>query len=234
MTVAENIEQFKAKGINVLSLTAEQLNICSDKYKLPIVLNSYGLDAPKAFTVDEFMPDGGQYIAKLRNSYGSRLTHIFESKEQLNTILQQTTKEVVIQRYIPSPETEYTVGVFATEDEVRTMAFKRKLEGGYTQFIELADDDTQFQKMAECTAKNLKIKGCFNIQLRLHEGKYYIFEINPRISGTVFFRHRLGFQDVRWWLTYSSNELLLPYDRKYSKAFGIREFNEKIIMSERF
>jgi carbamoyl-phosphate synthase large subunit len=87
--------------------------------------------------------------------------------------------------------------------------------------------------MAECIAKNLNIVGCFNIQLRKNEGKYYIFEINPRISGTVFFRHGLSFQDVRWWLAHSSNELLFPYIRKYAKAVGIREFNEKIISSER-
>ena len=135
---------FKPNGITVLSLTAEQLSICSDKYTLPGVLKSYGLNAPEAFTVDEFAPDGGQYFVKLRNSSGSRLTHIFETKEQLVAIAEQTTKEIVVQRYIPSPETEYTVGVFATDKEIRTIAFRRKLEGVYTQFIELADDDSQF------------------------------------------------------------------------------------------
>ena len=231
LTIAENVELFKAKGIIVLSLTKEQINTCSDKYTLPGVLKSIGLNAPEAFTVDEFIPNNRQYIAKLRNSYGSRLAHIFETKEHLMSIIKQTTKEVVIQRYIPSPETEYTVGVFATERDVRSIAFKRKLESGYTQFIELTSN-SEFQKIAECIAKELNIIGCFNIQLRINDNKYYIFEINPRISGTVFFRHSLGFQDVRWWLAHSSNELLLPYDNKYSKAIGIREFNEKIILSE--
>jgi carbamoyl-phosphate synthase large subunit len=233
LIIARNADTFKSNGINVLSLTAEQLNICSDKYTLPSVLKSFGLNAPDSYSVDEFAPDGGQYIAKLRNSYGSRLTHIFETREQLMSIISQTKKEVVVQRYIPSPETEYTVGVFATEKEVRSIAFRRKLESGYTQFIELADNDSEFLKMAERIAENLGIIGSFNIQLRKNNGKYYIFEINPRISGTVFFRHILGFQDVRWWLAHSSNELLLPYDKKYTKAVGIREFNEKIISSER-
>jgi len=233
LTVAKNADIFKSNGINVLSLTVEQLNICSDKYKLPSVLKSFGLNAPDAYSVDEFAPDGDQYIAKLRNSYGSRLTQIFETKEQLMSIANQTTEEVVVQRYIPSPETEYTVGVFATDKEVRSIAFRRKLEDGYTQFIELADGDPEFQKMSECIAEKLKIIGSFNIQLRKNNGKYYIFEINPRISGTVYFRHILGFQDVRWWLAHSSNDLILPYERKYKTAVGIREFNEKIILSER-
>jgi carbamoylphosphate synthase large subunit len=32
----------------------------------------------------------------------------------------------------------------------------------------------------------------------VHEGKPYIFEINPRFSSTVFIRSELGFNDVAW------------------------------------
>ena len=233
VTVAENVDQFISKDIRVLSLNLEQLKTCSDKYTLPKTLTAFGLYAPESFTVDEFVPDGRQYIAKIRNSYGSRLTQIFETREQLMSTVARAAKEVVVQRYIPSPKTEYTIGVFATEREVRSIAFRRELEGGYTQLIELVTGlDAEFRRIAECVAKNLKIVGCFNIQLRENEGKYYIFEINPRISGTVYFRHQLGFQDVRWWLAHSSGESVLPYENKYTKAVGIREFNEKIIISE--
>ena len=48
----------------------------------------------------------------------------------------------------------------------------------------------------------------------------------------MYFRHQLGFQDVRWWLAHSSGETILPYENKYAKVVGIREFNEKIVVSE--
>jgi carbamoyl-phosphate synthase large subunit len=47
-------------------------------------------------------------------------------------------------------------------------------------------------------AKKLELNGSINIQLRLHEGLPYIFEINPRFSSTVFIRSELGFNDVAW------------------------------------
>ena len=51
--------------------------------------------------------------------------------------------------------------------------------------------------------------GLFNVQLRLTDDGPKLFEINPRISSTVVFRDKLGFHDLRWWISECLN-LMLP------------------------
>ena len=47
-------------------------------------------------------------------------------------------------------------------------------------------------------SKLLKLKGSINIQLRVTNRGPVLFEINPRFSGTVGFRDKLGFKDLLW------------------------------------
>lgn len=231
--VSTNADTFTSIGVTPLVLPIEKFRLCSDKYELPTTLNKYGVNSPKTYIVDEFVPDGSEYIAKLRFSAGSRLVQKFETKSELDAIIKNIDKDIIIQQYIPSPDTEYTVGIFAMPDEIRSITFRRILKNGYSQFIELATEP-EFNQLAKTIAVKFGIVGCFNIQLRRHHGKNYVFEINPRISGTVYFRHQLGFEDVRWWLAYVSGERILPYVPQYTKAIGIRESNEKYLMKEAY
>lgn len=86
--------------------------------------------------------------------------------------------------------------------------FKRKLENGYTSFVELIFGKV-IKECAITIATATNLKGYINLQLRKYEDKNYIFEINPRKSGTVYFRHMLGFTDVIWWLDMLDSKAIL-------------------------
>ena len=60
-------------------------------------------------------------------------------------------------------------------------------------------------------AKLLNLKR--NIQLRTNRGKAIGFEINPRFSSSMLFRHLLGFEDLQW----SLDELVQNTISKNSK-----------------
>ena len=47
-------------------------------------------------------------------------------------------------------------------------------------------------------AQLLQLQGSINVQLRLTGRGPVVFEINPRFSSTVMFRHLIGFQDFVW------------------------------------
>ena len=59
----------------------------------------------------------------------------------------------------------------------------------------------------------MNLKGSINIQLRIHKEVPMVFEINPRFSSTILFRHLLGFKDLEW----SINELFDQDISNYSK-----------------
>jgi carbamoyl-phosphate synthase large subunit len=44
----------------------------------------------------------------------------------------------------------------------------------------------------------LDLLGSINIQLRMTGNLPKIFEINPRFSSTVLYRHLFGFEDLIW------------------------------------
>jgi carbamoyl-phosphate synthase large subunit len=79
-------------------------------------------------------------------------------------------------------------------------------------------------------AEKLGSTGPLNFQGRMHNGKFYIFEINPRFSGTSFMRAMSGFNEADLWiknLKYSNK--LLPFyvaQKKYYKRV-IQEIIER-------
>ena len=46
----------------------------------------------------------------------------------------------------------------------------------------------------------MELQGSINIQLRMTKNGPILFEINPRLSGTLVFRDKMGFHDLRWWI----------------------------------
>jgi len=53
-------------------------------------------------------------------------------------------------------------------------------------------------ELLEAIAIAANLEGPLNVQLRLTSEGPRVFEINPRFSGTVMMRHRLGFRDLVW------------------------------------
>jgi len=47
-------------------------------------------------------------------------------------------------------------------------------------------------------AVKLDLVGSINVQLRITENLPKVFEINPRFSSTVLYRHLFGFEDLIW------------------------------------
>ena len=52
------------------------------------------------------------------------------------------------------------------------------------------------------------------------------FEINPRLSSTLLFRKRFGFDDAVWWMGLPWREPFV-YRRKYFQGSAIRYLTEK-------
>lgn len=228
--ISNNMELFENENIKIVINNKEIIQYCLDKYLTSKRLRNVGLDVPDYFKEEDFAPkDGIRYIVKLRKSCGSKLLEIITTKEELEQISLNTSEPLIIQEFIDEPDNEYTVGVFCNGNEVRVITFKRKLQGGYTKFVELINDDS-IKRDAIIAAKEFGLVGSFNIQLRKCNGKNYIFEINPRLSGTVHFRHLLGFKDVVWWLDTIDQVELEDYVNNYTIAIGVREMNEKFLL----
>jgi carbamoyl-phosphate synthase large subunit len=118
-----------------------------------------------------------------------------------------------IQPVVGTEDDEYTVGVLSDKDGaiIDSIIMKRKLIGlsildtktvnkknysistGYSQGFFI--NDTAISTFCENLAIKIGSKGPLNVQLRVHNGEIYVFEIHPRFSGTTPMRADVLFNE---------------------------------------
>ena len=199
---------------------AQVLNTFLSKKSTMAFLKNIGVTTPQIFELPSIESFRYPLIVKPNKSSGSKGVFICKNKQELDAAL-VFVGDPEIQEYIPDVEAEYTVGVFARNGEqVKSVCFRRKLSGGYTSWCEYVYD-AQVEDICAKIAKNIKLNGSLNVQLRKRDGKFYVFEINPRFSSTVHIRSQIGFKDVIWSIDENINiEKFKPDQIPYSK-FGV-------------
>lgn len=155
---------------------------------------------------------------------GSVNTLIVQNKDELKVFgefLLNQYPEFIAQEYIGDANSEFTVGVFSTKEGVivDSIILRRNILSGLGSKIKLLNTsnkpelgkylaissgisqgeivrNTLIANECESIAAKLKSVGPLNIQCRLVGEKVYIFEINPRFSGTSPMRALANFNEL--------------------------------------
>lgn len=180
---------------------------------------------------------------------GSNGVMIAQNESELHafvSFLLNISTDLVIQEYVGDAESEYTVGVISSlEGElINSIAVHRVIENGLGNKLKVKNNTgktalgknlvvssgisqgtvgkfPEVTKQCEDIALKLGSKGPLNIQCRFVDGKVFVFEINPRYSGTTPLRAMVGFNEP---------EIMI---RKYVLGESIEKdfsFPERIIM----
>lgn len=171
-----------------------------DKYSCLDFLGSKGLNVPSNGLVGLKEPKGFPVIIKPRNGSGSKDIQIVDSRNKFSSFVPSSNEEMVWQEYL-LPEDEYTCPVFrSAKTGIRSLVIKRTLLYGFTYSGEVIEDKG-ISEYLENIADILDLNGVMNVQLRVTDEGPLLFEINPRLSSTLVFRHLMGFSDLIWWLS---------------------------------
>lgn len=172
-------------------------------------------------------------IAKPRMGFSSRNVFLLDSREKIRAAA-TLVPDLIVQRYLPDDRAEYTAATLSGADgKVRaTIVFRRDLIQGTTYRTELVEDadlDREVVRIVEA----LGAVGPCNLQFRLVDGKVYVFEINPRFSGTSGIRYLYGFNDceMAFDLLHLKTEVTQP---TLNKAVVLRYWNEICIPNAGF
>jgi len=128
--------------------------------------------------------------------------------------------EFIVQEYIGTPDMEFTVGVLLDMDGalLNSIALKRHIMSGLSNRIKVSNRTgrtdlgpllalssgvsqgeigsfPQVTKQCEDIAIALGCRSAVNIQCRLVGEKAFVFEINPRYSGTTSLRAMVGYNE---------------------------------------
>jgi carbamoyl-phosphate synthase large subunit len=191
---------------------------------------------------------------------GSANTMLAQSKDELlafSKYLLTIYPEFVAQEYVGTPDNEFTACILTSLDGeyINSIAVKRMImsslgnrikvknrtsrkELGEILAISSGVSQGEIGKFPEVTSQCKEIalalgsKGPLNIQCRFVDGKVYVFEINPRYSGTTSLRAMVGFNEpdilIRKHLLGESIET----DFKYKTGYILRGLEEQYIESD--
>lgn len=188
------------------------MEIGFDKLKTAEYVAGLGFPAPWTRPVAQDVPVSYPCVLKSRFGAGNQGVYIVKDAKLANAY-QTLFPDYVWQEYMPDDDNEYTCGVYGCADgEIRTIIFRRRLVSGVTGYAELVQN-VAIESLCVAVGKALNLRGSINIQLRLSARGPMIFEINPRFSSTVVFRHKVGFTDLLW----SLQEQILGVKTSYSR-----------------
>lgn len=183
-------------GCDVLMVCDDIIELSLDKLKTVEFLNKNNIKAPWTLESEGAIPVSYPFISKPRRGRGSRDVEIVTSEQRAFELNKNSGH--VFQEYLLPESQEYTCGVFRSKSgEIRSININRTLQGGFTDkgtVVENRDIDRYIEQIVQ----SMNLEGAINLQLRLTESGPVLFEINPRFSSTVVFRHKLGFQDLIW------------------------------------
>ena len=136
------------------------------------------------------------FVIKPRYGSGSIGLALIRNSRMLETHFETFDEEMVAQEYINAGENEFTCGLAFTKDGklLETIILQRELKKGFTKFAEVVQRVDVNRQIREIAAV-LEGRGAYNIQGRLTDKGFVVFEINPRFSGTTAFRAVAGLNE---------------------------------------
>lgn len=227
----QNRSVFFEREIKLVMNNTFILHTCLDKYICMRELEKIGVRVPRTTLSENFYNGMGDCILKPRSGCGSKFLKRVSTAEEVRMCEREFRNSLIVQEYLPDEENEYTMGVFSDGETTRCIIFRRRLTHGYTTYVELVHDE-KMEEIGQVVAEKWRLCGSINIQMRQKNGTPYVFEINPRLSGTTHFRALLGFHDALWWCKKVFGQSISPYIPPYREAIGLREMNEKIILAQ--
>jgi len=203
----ENIVFFHDLNVKLLINNQDIVHTFLNKYITAKILDNLNICTPKTYTLDEYNNDlPFPLIIKASSSTTSKMIEKVNTNEELiavqATILDK--EKFIVQEYIGTETEEYTTTIYYDENITKVITFKRLLDGDKTGYAEIINAPI-LDEYALTIAKKFVLSGSINIQSRKFNNNFYIFEINPRISSTVYIRNHFNFQDLMWWVTKKLN-----------------------------
>lgn len=260
--IGKNREVFKKNGILIPINDEKVIDICTDKTKTMKFLEDNNFIFPKNITIKcendinkiDFLP---VVIKPSIGGGGSKDIMIAQTKEEIEVFckyLLTIYQEFIVQEYVGTPDSEYTVGVLNTMDGefINSIAVHKSIETALNNRIKIknktgieelgknlvvssgisegyVDIFPEVTNVCEEIVKKLGAKAAINVQCRLYQDKVYVFEINPRFSGTTSIRALMGYNEPEVLIRkHILGENIEKYF-KYETGYVARGLNEVII-----
>lgn len=223
---SDNRDFFSSLNVLLLIHSSNMINTFEEQLNTIKTLEKIGLKTPKIISITD---DNFNYpvIFKTDKSSGGKGVFILENQDDFNYYTKKYP-EGIAQEIIGDIDNEFTLTIFSNNKKSHYICFRRYLGyDGMSKFVEL-HDDISIKSISTQLLNNMNFIGSINVQLRRNKDlEYIIFEINPRLSSTLSFKHFFGFKDLIWWIESLRNQFHdITYNQNYDSGIGIKKLSE--------
>ena len=191
----QNTELFDSMNVQLLVNNKNIVNTFLDKFQTSNILTNLDITTPKTYNLSIYSDQlDFPVILKASSSTTSKIIKIITNEQELvEAKLNIGDKnKFIIQKYIGTENEEYTTAIYKNKNFTKVITFKRQLDGDKTGYAEIYNSK-KLEDYPTKIANEFDLKGSINIQSRKSNDDFYIFEINPRISSTVYIRDHFEF-----------------------------------------
>ncbi len=218
----KNRNIFDDLNIKLIINSENTINTFLNKLETSSALNKLLVDTPQTYLLSSFKNQiSFPLVLKAISSVQTKDIYFLKEQNQLDYLKCSINNhnDYIIQKNIGSVDEEYTTTVYRSDQKLEVISFQRKLSAGMTSFATISNDK-MLKDHAKKIAVSFNLHGSINIQSRKVDNKFYIFEINPRISSTVYIRNHFGFHDLLWWIEDTLNIVLLKSQQIHVDLVG--------------
>ena len=204
--LVKNRQLFHNMDVILVASNIGLIQIADDKYETFRVLKDAGFDSPLTWLYEDFEWRDIPVVLKPKlggaRSKGVYLANDKKAFDDYSHFIDP--KNTVVQEWCPGDE--FTCGTLTFDDEyLGSITMRRELRGGDT-YKAFAIKNRQIDNVLHDISAVLKPNGPCNFQLKFHEGRVRVFEINARFSGTTYLRKLCGFDEVKHVLDLTSGK----------------------------
>ena len=215
--VTNNFHKLKYIKKKLVISPKKTINICNNKLKLHKFFSQFKeINLPSTKKL-------GKNIVKPKFGRGSKNIFITSNLNILKSI--KKDRNFIVQEYINGKE--YTVdSLFDLKGNLIFSLTRERLIAQNVSIMGKIIKDVQIDKVIRFISSKLKFCGPINVQFIKKGKKLYLIEINPRLSGSIFFSMKAGFNPIKLLIT--SKILRDKNIIKFNKLF-IRYYKTKVV-----
>jgi carbamoyl-phosphate synthase large subunit len=234
MPLSLNVNAFKAIGTTVVVSKPEVVTISDDKQQTYDELTKAGVSVPFTASPIGFFPKETDFPLILKQKVGgarSKNVYVIKNSSEWNATIKNIGRDLsnfIVMEYIDGDE--YTCGTINLDDSCKgVIIMKRILRDGDTHksFTEI---NHVIEKEVRLVVETIKPFGACNVQLRMKNGKPYVFEINARCSGTTAARTLSGFNEPKMIADYLLKGIEPAYEIKEQTI--LRYYKEIVVSNQ--
>ncbi len=183
-----------------------------DKWELDLALVESGdparIPSSQATDFERLSVELGlPFLVKARHGQGGRgLVHVHD-KPGFEREMHRLPRQALAQQIVGTDDEEYTVGAFGdgTSRLCARVAMRRRLaRDGMTRRAEVVDVPASLDETLDRLARLLAPRGPTNLQLRREGERWFLLEVNARISSSTSMRTLFGYNEaamaVEWYV----------------------------------